>query len=65
MIKYTIVQVTSDEEFGAFVGHGDVDDYPEPYRSYARHADSGQEFSLEIEGTMHNNLIVRSEPVEE
>ena len=60
-IKYTIEQSTTGQQFGSFAGNGDVENYPEPYRSYARNADSGQEFSAEIEGERHNNLVVLAE----
>lgn len=60
-IKYTIEQISTGEQFGEFAGNGDVDNYPEPYRTYAKNAESGQEFSAEINGERHGGLIVRAE----
>lgn len=63
-IKYTVVQESTDEEFGAFEGDGNVDDYDEPYRSYALAADTGARFQIDIDGTIHKGVMVRAEPCE-
>lgn len=63
-VKYTIEQSSTGEKFGEFAGNGDIDNYPEPYRTYAKNAESGQEFSVELNGERHGGLTVTAEAYE-
>lgn len=63
IFEYTVEQLSTGVEFGKFQGNGDVDDYPEPYRTMARNADSGAAFTMEIDGTTYTGLVVRVEEV--
>lgn len=61
-IKYELYDSTDDTVLLAFVGNGNVDQYPPDYRAIAEKADTGQQFGQDIDGTKYTALMVRSSP---